>query len=133
MHETYFRDRGIDQLCMKRISEIGVLIGCVETCFRDRSIDWQCLKHVSEIGVLIEVPFVVLSFVPLLSLLFLDGMVDFRYKWDFQRCFLHPHLSSFLTCQHNVFSLFLLRSSWFGQFQTSLESFPQPSHSGKGV
>ena len=27
--ETCLRDRGIDWLCMKHISEIGVLIGCV--------------------------------------------------------------------------------------------------------
>ena len=27
--------------------------GGVETCFRDRGFDWLCLKHVSEIGVLI--------------------------------------------------------------------------------
>ena len=27
--ETRFMNRGIDWLCMKRVSEIGVLIGCV--------------------------------------------------------------------------------------------------------
>ena len=53
MYETRFRDRGIDCLCIKRVSEIGafdglcmkhvseigVLIVCDETCFRDRGID----------------------------------------------------------------------------------------------
>ena len=48
-----FSNRSIDQLCMRHVLEIGVLIGCVETCFRDRGIDWLCMKHVSEIGVLI--------------------------------------------------------------------------------
>ena len=28
-YETCFRNRGIDWLCMKRVSGIGVLIGCV--------------------------------------------------------------------------------------------------------
>ena len=38
--ETCFRDRGIDRLCMKRVSEIGAF-------------DGLCAKRVSEIGVLI--------------------------------------------------------------------------------
>ena len=60
------KDRGIDGLCMKcisgigvfdwlcvkRVSEIGVLLGCVEMCFRDRGIDWLCMKLVSRIGVI---------------------------------------------------------------------------------
>ena len=29
VYRTCFRDRSIDRLCMKRVSEIGVLIGCV--------------------------------------------------------------------------------------------------------
>ena len=37
MHETCFKDRGIDRLCMKRVSRIGALINCVG-------------KRVSEIG-----------------------------------------------------------------------------------
>ena len=41
-----------------------------ETGFRDRGIDRLCMKRVSWIGVLIEVSFVLFSFVPLLSLLF---------------------------------------------------------------
>ena len=39
MYEMCFRDRGTDGLCMKRVSKIGVLIGCVETRFRDRRVD----------------------------------------------------------------------------------------------
>ena len=42
MYETCFRDRGIDWLYMKCVSEIGVLIGYVETGFRDRGIDQPC-------------------------------------------------------------------------------------------
>ena len=41
MYETCFGDRGIDQLCMKHASAIGV-------------IDWLCVKCISEIGVLTE-------------------------------------------------------------------------------
>ena len=41
-----------------------------ETCFGDRGIDWLCMKRVSEIGVLIEVFIVLFFLVPLLSLLF---------------------------------------------------------------
>ena len=40
MFETCVKDRSIDQLCLKHVSEIGVF-------------DWLCLKRVSEIGVLI--------------------------------------------------------------------------------
>ena len=29
VHEMCFRDRGIDWLCMKHVSEIGVFFGCV--------------------------------------------------------------------------------------------------------
>ena len=53
MYETCFRDRGIDWLCVKRVSGIG-------------GIDQLCVKRVSEIGVLVEVliviPSIILSF-----------------------------------------------------------------------
>ena len=40
---------------MKRVSGIGVLIGCIcGTHFRDRGIDRLCMKHVSEIGVFVR-------------------------------------------------------------------------------
>ena len=29
-------------LCLKRVSGIGVLIGCVDACFRNRGFDWLC-------------------------------------------------------------------------------------------
>ena len=35
------------------VASIIVLFGSVETCFEDRGIDWLCVKHVSGIGVLI--------------------------------------------------------------------------------
>ena len=40
--ETCFRDRGIVLAVLRRVSDIGVLIGCVEMCFRDRGIDRLC-------------------------------------------------------------------------------------------
>ena len=40
-------------LCLKRVLETGVLIGCVEMSLRDRGIDRLCMRCISEIGVLI--------------------------------------------------------------------------------
>ena len=88
MFETCFGDRGIDRLCMKHVSEIGVLIGCVETCFRDRGIDRLCMRCVSEIGVLIWAFFSLVSFVLPLSHLCPDDIVAFLYK------LIHPGLIS---------------------------------------
>ena len=60
MYGTRFSDRGIDQLCMKRV-------------FRDRGIVRLCVKHVLEIGVLIRVlSSCILIFPPFVCLYLID-------------------------------------------------------------
>ena len=52
--ETYFRDRGVDRLCMKRVSDIGVFDRlCMKRVSGIGVNDGLCLKRVSGIGVLI--------------------------------------------------------------------------------
>ena len=43
VYETCFRDRSIDQLCMKHVSEIGVLIGCISFVLPSVPIQWVLL------------------------------------------------------------------------------------------
>ena len=103
-----------------------------ETCFRDMGIDWLCLKHVSEIGVLLELR---LLYPLCSSPFFSDEVWIFLYKAFLTRVsFPIPHslLSPLITLQYNVFSYLFLCPSWSGQFGASFESFSQSSCSGKG-
>ena len=55
-----------------------------ETCFKDRGIDRLCVKHVSRIGVLIEVPFVIPSIILSYSRVFFEeGGEGSFIKWSF--------------------------------------------------
>ena len=66
-----------------------------ETCFRDRGIDWLCMKCVSEIGVLIWDPLFVGSlFSPVIPLSSWYDLVSFINP-PILGWFLHPHLFLF--------------------------------------
>ena len=83
-----------------------------EMCFRDRSIGQLCMKHVSEIGVLIQgysfVPSpLVDSIVPFLLIRWMGLCPSFPYP-SISSLLLPP------TILQHVFPLLILRSGWLG-------------------